>query len=96
MNQYDALDAEILDAIDKGVRTFTAIHNRVEALTKPHSLRNHFRVTDRRLQALRKRGLVRFRDKEWHIGSDISPESPATNSCNQKQQTLAKRGGNDG
>lgn len=67
MNKYEELDAMIMDALDFNVPTpFMSIHfsdgihsgiyAECEKLaTKPHE---GFRVLDRRLQALRKKGLI--------------------------------------
>lgn len=54
---YTALDADILKAIEAGARTFAAIQG--HARTSIGTTRA-FRDIDRRLQALRKRGLI-----EW-------------------------------
>lgn len=70
-NNYDALDLAILDAIDGGVRDFTSIaySTKIVDLSSPLASRmgEAFRVVDRRLQALRKRGFIEFREKQWHM-----------------------------
>jgi hypothetical protein len=64
--KYDDLDKAILKAIKDGKRQFYVINHAVEPLARPHTLRgDSFRVVDRRLQALRKRGLIAFVAKEW-------------------------------
>lgn len=70
MNRYDTLDTAICRAIESGITTFTAIAYRVDELAKPHArqMTQTFRVVDRRLQALRKRGAIVFKDKEWKPG----------------------------
>lgn len=71
MSRYAELDAAILSAIQGGRKDFTSIawNDAVDALAKPHArqMTQVFRVVDRRLQALRKRGAIEFRVKEWHI-----------------------------
>ena len=68
--KYDDLDMAILKAINGGIKTFTAIAYRVEGLAKPHArlMTETFRVVDRRLQALRKKGSIVFEKKEWKPG----------------------------
>ena len=70
---YDQLDNAILTAIAGGTRSFYLINAAVEHLAKPHGHGMHdtFRVVDRRLQALRKRGLIEFRKKEWHMSGRV-------------------------
>jgi hypothetical protein len=64
--KYDELDAAILQAIKSGRQQFFIIDETVRELAIPHSLLDSsFRVVDRRLQSLRKRGLVKFLRKEW-------------------------------
>ena len=66
--QYDALDAAIVKAIKDGKRQFYDIKTVVGELAKPHSLRgDYFRVVDRRLQALRKRGRIAYIQREWYV-----------------------------
>lgn len=67
MTGYDELDKAILASIERGNRQFYLIHASVEKLTEPHALKHHFRVTDRRLQALRKRGLIEYGHGEWSL-----------------------------
>lgn len=78
MIDWKELDAALLLAIHRdGIRTFTAIAQRVEEQAKPHAARvseakgyKHavapWRIVDRRLQALRAKGVLEFRSKEWH------------------------------
>ena len=77
--KYATLDDAILTAIQSGKRDFTSIayNDAIEALAKPHARRmtEVFRVVDRRLQALRKRGLIEFREKEWHMPHPPQSES---------------------
>lgn len=65
--KYDDLDGAILAAIDSGKRKFYIINAAVEKLSAPHAKDGeYFRVVDRRLQALRKSGLIRYAGGEWH------------------------------
>lgn len=79
MINWKDLDDAILQAIGPGcIRTFTAIAHRVEEQAKPHAERitkhkdtrhpvQPWRIVDRRLQALRRRGVVAFSGKEWTV-----------------------------
>ena len=75
MIDWRELDEAILKAIDVDcIRTFTAIANRVEALAAPHAKRTKapfptppWRIVDRRLQAMRKLGIVEYRGREWYL-----------------------------
>ena len=63
MSQYEKLDALIVDAIKAGCHSFSAIHNSSgvfdEALRISMAIKLvQSRVIDRRLQALRRRGLI--------------------------------------
>jgi hypothetical protein len=65
--KYDELDDAILHAIRCGKDKFY-INAVCEEKAKPHSVRGaSFRVVDRRLQALRKRGLIKYWDGKWRI-----------------------------
>jgi hypothetical protein len=66
MGTYDELDKAILAAIEGGAKHFYLINASVEGLARPHSIKgDSFRVVERRLQALRKSGLIAFEKKEW-------------------------------
>lgn len=76
---YRELDTAILAGIGAGVTTFSALANRVEALAAPIAKRTKspfptppWRIVDRRLQALRKLGIVEYRAREWHMASSPS------------------------
>lgn len=65
---YDKLDEAIVSAIRNGTDRFYLINAAVESLAAPHCLsENPFRVTDRRLQALSKRGVIQFWRGKWRI-----------------------------
>lgn len=66
---YAKLDDAILKAISEGRVHFHRINSGVvESIAKCFSVRgDSFRVVDRRLQSLRKRDLVAFKNKEWSI-----------------------------
>ena len=66
-SKYDQLDGAILARIASGVTTYYEICRRVEHLSKPHAIRYWDRVVDRRLQCLRKHGLIRYVDKHWTL-----------------------------
>jgi len=58
MNAYQDIDDKIISAVRGGKTTFTDILSHVGG---------EFRVIDRRLQALRKRGLLMYSRKTgWH------------------------------
>jgi DNA-binding HxlR family transcriptional regulator len=57
MSTYDGMDAAILLAIRQGCRRFYEIHSQLKHLD--------FRLTDRRLQSLRKRGKIAYRKGLW-------------------------------
>lgn len=68
---YDQLDNAILTAISGGKDAFYIINAAVDHLAKPHSLNGDaFRVVDRRLQALRKRGLIQHWRGKWRMRPD--------------------------
>jgi len=74
-NQYDQFDKALLAQIRAGrntVRQLDTDASGMRALADPHRRRDLFggrvpavRVIDLRLQALRKRGLIRFNGKAW-------------------------------
>ena len=61
---YSALDAAILEALESGPKPFHLLTGRLAQLTQPlakpdrHGESSGWRVLDRRLQALRKAGMV--------------------------------------
>jgi hypothetical protein len=65
---YASLDAEIVKAIRDGRRTFSEIrysdvYKAAEAVTKPGA--EPWRTIDRRLQSLRKRGIIKYNNGRW-------------------------------
>lgn len=74
---YSLLDAEILVEIGRKNRTFNALVAKLENSAKAFVIGTKvepFRVIDRRLQALRKKGKISFVSKTgWHLlGADGS------------------------
>ena len=73
MSQYDKIDSLIVDAIKGGCCSFSAIYNNRsvfdEALRISMAVKLvQSRVVDRRLQALRKRGvIVHFSGWGWRV-----------------------------
>lgn len=61
------LDNAILKRISESACTFTSINACVENVAKPLATRDTFRVVDRRLQSLRKRGLIYFGNTKWFL-----------------------------
>ena len=62
MTEFRLLDRALLASIMRGIRT----HH--ELLSRP--FRGEYmaaRKLDRRLQSMRKRGLIEFRDQVWHV-----------------------------
>lgn len=67
-NKYMALDEAVLAAIKAGKSTFTAIWPAVsEEVHAIATSRGEDRTLDARLQALRKRGLIRFAKGRWEV-----------------------------
>lgn len=73
MSKYVDLDSAILTAIAGGIPTFHRITARVAHIAKPFGKGDHdtFRVVDRRLQALRKSGLIVFEKKGWLMAGSL-------------------------
>lgn len=67
MKDFSALDNAILTRIAESRCTFASINAAVEHLAKQHDDKQTFRVVDRRLQALRKRGLIYFGNTKWFM-----------------------------
>jgi hypothetical protein len=74
MNDYTKLDAALLERIAAGCNTMMLLDGAKELLpliepfrTKDRwgGLTPEFRIVDRRLQALRKQGKIRFNNKTW-------------------------------
>lgn len=73
-DKYAQLDAAIVQAIREGKTTFTpltaAVDKQADALAKPdrYGQLDGWRVIDRRLQAMRRRGVLQFSHKTgWGI-----------------------------
>lgn len=74
-NQYDQFDKALLAQIRAGRNTVMQLDSDasgLRALAEPHCRKGLFgdrvptvRIIDRRLQAMRKRGLLRFNGKGW-------------------------------
>jgi hypothetical protein len=70
MKPFEKLDAAIVKAIESGKNKFYIITAAVEPLALPLALggpQHAYRVVDRRLQALRKRGLIAYSGVEWRV-----------------------------
>ena len=76
MSKYEALDKAILKNIEIGCNTMTLLDSvkALRPLIEPHRVKDRFghltpefRVIDRRLQAMRKAGTIRFINKAWEI-----------------------------
>lgn len=67
MAEYDAVDAAILEELEKkpGMAYFQLIFALYDLIPTHHPDQDAFRVLDRRLQALRKQGVIIF-NKGWH------------------------------
>lgn len=81
MSKYQELDAALISAIKNGADTMSALdsNKKVHALTKPHQVKDRwghltpeFRIIDRRLQALRKAGLIAYHSKRWGV-AEVKP-----------------------
>lgn len=62
---YRELDEAILVTIRAGVGKFYLLNARVASLAEKHSKFDTFRVVERRLQALRRRGKIIYSKGEW-------------------------------
>lgn len=76
-NDYTYLDAAIIRRIKDGASEFKSIHSgKVEAEALAITFMNRentyelSRYTDRRLQALRKKGVIVYRNREWRINDE--------------------------
>lgn len=71
MSKYESLDKAILNAITHGTDRLMVMEHNTALIheTAPFVDRNtlHFRVLDRRLQALRKAGKIAHDGKRWHV-----------------------------
>jgi hypothetical protein len=73
MSKYEKLDAEIVKEIGAGRNTFSTMRGLVWEFARQVAPRDRWgrmdegRVVDRRLQALRKRGLLRYQYKRWSV-----------------------------
>ena len=69
-NDYTALDAQIIDNIRAGCNTASRLIARLDSATKPFQTehRCEMRVIDKRLQALRKAGKIRFTTRCGTVG----------------------------
>jgi hypothetical protein len=61
-NKYEAVDAEIISCIRSGRRTFSEMGT-AKATAEP--MGEGWRIVDRRLQSLRKRGLIEYVSGSW-------------------------------
>ena len=65
---YKEYDEKLIEAIREGLDTYGALCSRLHLENKAISPgRNSDRVTDRRLTALKKKGIVIFADRKWHV-----------------------------
>lgn len=76
MADYKNFDAKLLERIQRKAANFTQLSTYMnadaEAIVRAQggNDRDAFRVTDRRLQALRKRGLIKYAGKSgWSVAS---------------------------
>ena len=65
MNDYTAFDAKLLARIKESPATFSSLSTHMDAEAQEIATYKYdaFRVTDRRLQAMRKRGLIEYSAK---------------------------------
>jgi hypothetical protein len=65
---YEALDAAIISALGERPRGFTELYSGDVGDIAEATCRNDgYRAIDRRLQTLRKRGLIRYAGCCWHL-----------------------------
>lgn len=68
---YTEYDDKLLNLIAGGCNTFGSLVQRMDAYNKnidPSA--DRFRITDRRLQALRRKGMVEYYHKQWCVMPD--------------------------
>ncbi len=71
---YSTFDQVLMDSIKEGCNTLSQLEFNSEIIregaqfTSPRSML--FRIIDRRLQTLRKRGAIQFMRGKWHVGVD--------------------------
>lgn len=72
-HDYTQFDAELISLIKAGRNTFTQLegHKPLIEMAKPFCMHARhpepFRIIDRRLQALRKAGKIKYHSGKWHI-----------------------------
>lgn len=79
MKDFTKLDCAIMTRIAESCCTFASINANVEHIAKDYIIGTKtpaFRVVDRRLQALRKRGLIYFSKTKWFMAEGDSSISP--------------------
>lgn len=90
--QYVEFDAKLLEHIRQGRDTFV----RLEAVLRDDCIRitaelghtsEHWRVIDRRLQAMKRQGIVRFKDGRWSV-----PDAAKAAKSNQSPFSAWKQG----
>lgn len=67
---YTDFDKELLAGIACGCDTMAMLDGRMRALAEPFARTSNnptYRIVDRRLQALRKAGKIRFNNKTWEL-----------------------------
>lgn len=72
MSQYDKLDAAIIKAIRRGACSFNRIVNNRDASLEAHLIGEQtgaptWRIVDRRLQAMRKKGRIAYAKGAWSV-----------------------------
>ena len=78
MSKYAEYDEKLIGLIRNGCNTFTSLVTRLrDDNRKIQPPPDSFRVTDRRLQALRKKGMIYFdRDRQEWFELKNSPAAP--------------------
>lgn len=65
---YEEYDKKLIQAIRAGKDTFSVLANFMDEENKKlMQVGDRFRITDRRLQALRRKGFVIFENRRWHV-----------------------------
>lgn len=94
MSKYTEFDELLIQSIKAGRNTFTTMQTR-EMINRATPLapvdrfgaRNEFRVFDRRLQALRKAGKIRYKKGVWHVIEDAQAGAAKLAAENAKEGT---------
>lgn len=65
---YTEYDAKLLRLIENGCNTFGSLVQRMDAENRDiDGTPDRFQVTDRRLQALRRKSMIIYHNQQWYV-----------------------------